>query len=171
MALMLSAPLAWADMPVTYTDAGRALFSVNAPDFWTVRTGGMRELTAPGLEARDVVRVIGMHPDSDPRVWIGFISPHGVRNFDEANEYLRDIGPFLVENAQIDTRRDLRVGGLPAESKSGHGTRKGQTVNFTVLVIDLPNGRMAISVTVMQAGIDPATVADVNAIHASFRVQ
>jgi len=67
-ALILPASEGWADMPVTYKDAGRALFSVSAPDFWTVRAGGTRELTAPGEEARDVSRVIGMHPVSEPRV-------------------------------------------------------------------------------------------------------
>lgn len=168
-ALALSPLPVSADMPVTYRDAGRALFSVSAPDFWTVRAGGPRELAAPGDEPRNVARVIGMHPVTEPRVWVGFVSPPGVSNFDEATEYLRDIGPFLVKKPQIDRQRSLRVGGRAAKSIAGHGTRKGRSVNFTAVLIDLPNGRMAISVTVMEAGVDPAITADVNAIYSSFR--
>jgi len=156
-------------MPVTYKEGTRSIFSVSAPDFWTVRAGGNRELQAPGEEARGVSRVIGMHPVSEPRVWVGFVSPLGVRNFQEATEYLRDIGPFLVKGAQVDSRKSLRIGGLAAKSISGHGNRKGKSVNFTAVIIDLPNGRMAISVTVMEAGFDPAIAADVNAIYSSFR--
>lgn len=168
LALILPTSHAWADMPVTYKDAGRSLFSVNAPDFWTVRAGGPRELAADGGEARNVSRLIGMHPVSEPRVWVGFVSPAGVHNFDDATEYLRDIGPFLVKDAQVDNRKSHRIGGLPAKSIAGHGKRKGKSVNFTAVLIDLPNGRMAVSVTVMEAGVDPAIVTDVNAIYNSF---
>jgi hypothetical protein len=169
LALTFLPAVVQADLPVTYKDGNRALFSVSAPDFWTVRAGGPRELAAPGEEAREVVRVMAMYPASEPRVWVGFISPDGVRNFDQAAEYLRDIGPFLVKNATVDSRKSLRVGGLPAKTISGRGKRKGKAVNFTAVLIDLPNGRMAISVVVMEAGIDPAITADVNAIFGSFR--
>ncbi len=156
-------------MPITYKDAGRSLFTVNAPDFWTVRVGGPRELAADGKGARTVSRLIGMHPVSEPRVWVGFVSPAGVHNFDDATEYLREIGPFLVKDAQVDSRKPHKIGGLPAKSIAGHGTRKGKSVNFTAVLIGLPNGRVAISVTVMEAGVDPAIVTDVNAIYSSFR--
>ncbi len=168
---MLPASLVWADMPVTYKDGGRALFTLSAPDFWTVRAGGPRELAAPDGEARIVARVIGMHPVSEPRVWVGFVSPRGVRNVDEATAYLRDIGPFLVKDAQVDSRKSHRIAGRAATSIAGHGRRKGKTVNFKAVLIDLPNGRMAISVVVMEAGADPAIVADVNAIYSSFRAK
>ena len=168
-ALTLLPVVALADLPVTYKDGSRALFSVSAPDFWTVRAGGPRELAAPGEELREVARVMAMYPVSEPRVWVGFVSPDGVRNFDQATDYLRDIGPFLVRDAKVDSRKSLRVGGLPARSIAGRGKRKGKAVNFTAVMIDLPNGRMAISVVVMEAGIDPAITADVNAIFASFR--
>jgi len=171
MAFALSPSLAGADMPVTYKDAGRALFSVSAPDFWTVRAGGTRELAAPGDEARAVSRVIGLSPVSEPKVWVGFVSPQGVSNFEQAALYLRDIGPFLVEKAQVSSRTSLRVGGLAARRVAGSGRRKGKSVNFTAVVIDLPNGRMAISVVVMEAGVDPAITSDVNAIFASFRAR
>jgi hypothetical protein len=170
-ALMLLPALAQADLPVTYKDGARALFSVSAPDFWTVRAGGARELAAPGDDAREVARVMAMYPASEPRVWVGFVVPTGVRDFDQAAEYLRDIGPFLVKNAQVSSRKSMRVGGLPARTIAGNGSRKGKAVNFTAVLIDLPNGRMAISVVVLEAGVDAAITADVNAIFASFRAR
>lgn len=170
LGLMLPASIALADTPVTYTEAGRALFRFEAPDFWSVRTGGPRDLTAPGTEeARSVSRVIGMQPETDPRLWVGFISPYGVRNFDDAAAYLTDIGPFLVKNAKVDSRKDRKIAGRPAKTVAGHGNRNGRTVNFTAVMIDLPNGRMAISVVVMESGLDAASVAEVNDIFASFR--
>jgi hypothetical protein len=39
------------------------------------------------------------------------------------------------------------------------------------VLIDLPNERMAISVTVMEAGADPSIVTDVNAIYNSFQAK
>ncbi len=92
-------------------------------------------------------------------------------NFDEATEYLRDIGPFLVKSAEVESRKSLKIGGLPARAIAGHGTRKGTAVNFTAVIIDLPNGRMAVSVTVLESGADPEITADVNAIYSSFRAK
>lgn len=165
-----SANPVFSDVPVTYTDAGKSLFQITVPDFWTVRTGGMRELAAPGTEdIRQTSRVIGLQPTTEPRLWMGFVSPTGVRNFDEGLAYLQDIGPFLVMDAEVDSRKSQRVGGLPANSISGRGTRDGKSVNFTAVIVDLPNGRMAVAVVVMEAGIDPNAITDVNAIFASFR--
>jgi hypothetical protein len=169
LTLFLTTSQVWADMPVTYKEAGKPLFSVSAPDFWTVRVGGPRDLTDEGGKAHNVSRLIGMHPVSEPRVWVGFVSPIGVGNFDEATEYLRDIGSFLVKDVQVDSRKSRQIAGLPAKSVAGRGTRKGKSVNFTAVMIDLPNGRMAISVTVMETGVDLAIVSDVNAIYSSFR--
>ncbi len=170
LAALLPVTSAFAGTPVTYTDANRALFRFEAPDFWSVRTGGPRELTAPGTEdARGVSRVIGLQPVTEPRLWVGFISPYGVRNFEEAAEYLQDIGPFLVTDAAVDTRKKRQIAGRPARTIAGHGRRNGKNVNFTAVMIDLPNNRMAISVVVMEAGLDAANLEAVNAMFASFR--
>ena len=61
LTLVLTTLQAWAVMPITYKDAGRSLFTVNAPDFWSVRVGGPRELSADGQDARTVSRLVGMH--------------------------------------------------------------------------------------------------------------
>lgn len=167
--VLVAAP-ALADMPVTYRDEGRSLFSLSVPDFWSVRAGGARMLAGPdGGEERAVARVIGLEPTADKGVWVGFISPRGVRDFDDALEYLRQVGPFLVKDAAAETHSRRVVGGLPAATIAGTGRRDGKAVSFTAVLIDLPGNRMAISVTVLEAGADPALVGDVNAIYGSFR--
>jgi hypothetical protein len=159
-----------ADMPITYKDEGRSLFHVSVPDFWTVRAGGGRAVTPPGSdEARLINRVIGLTPVSADGIWMGFISPHGVRTYEQALEYLRGVGPFLVENAEVQERKRISIGGLPAARLTGSGSRDGKSVNFTAVVVDLPSDRVAISVVVMEAGVNPDLVSDVNAVFASFR--
>lgn len=170
MMITMTAGVVRADMPVTYTEGNRALFHLNAPDFWTVRAGGPRDLTGPGDDAsREVVRVIGLEPSSEPHVWMGFVSPVGVSTFAEAEDYLREIGPHLVQDATASDSKSLTIGGLPARSVSGTGRRNGRGVSFSAVMIDLPNGRMAVSVTVLENGVNPDLVADVNQIFASFR--
>lgn len=159
-----------ADVPVTYTDAGRDLFRFDAPDFWTIRTGGARLLAAPGTEdERDVSRLIGLSPTTDPRVWVGFVSPQGISTFQQGVEYLRDIGPSLVKDTVTTTRKETRIGGLKAATFSGSGRRDGKSVNYTAILIDLPGNRIAISVVVMEPGIDADTLGVVNAMFNSFR--
>ena len=159
-----------ADVPVTYTDAGQALFRFEAPDFWTMRTGGQRLLKAPDTEdERDVSRLIGLSPTTDPKVWVGFVSPQGISTFEQGVKYLSDIGPSLVENPVTTARKEKRVNGLKAATFSGTGTRKGKAVNYTAILIDLPGARLAVSVVVMEPGIDESTLGAVNAMLGSIR--
>lgn len=170
-ALMLCAPMAHADTPVSYTENGNALFTVDAPDFWTVHVGGPRDLADPKTEQRrPVSRLIGLQPSTEPRLWVGFISPAGVRNFSDAKDYLAEIGPFLVKDPVIDKRAERVIGGRSSQTVSGRGRRDGRAVNFTAIAIDLPNNRMAISVVVMEAGLDQNSLAGVNRMFESFRV-
>lgn len=159
-----------AEVPVIYTDDGRSLFSVRVPDFWTMRTGGVRDLTAPGTEeTRATNRVLGLQPISEEGVWVGFVSPAGIGTIGAGFEYLQDIGPFLVEDPQIGARKRHRIGGLPAESVSGQGRRDGRQVSFTALVADLPGNRVAVSVVVMEAGTDPALADEINRMLGTLR--
>ena len=157
-------------MPVTYKDQGRSLFAVDVPDYWSVRAGGARALTAPGSgETRQVGRVLGLRPTAEEGLWMGFLSPDTIRTQEQALRYLREIGPFLLRNATVVDRGAVTIGGRPAARITGSGTRGGRSVSFTALTIDLPGNRIAISVVVMEAGVNPALVADVNAIYSSFR--
>ena len=110
-----------------------------------------------------------MTADAHPGIWVGMISPQGVSNFDEAREYLQDIGPFLVQEAEVEEPKSRRIGGLPARSIAGTGRRDGKKVAFTALAIDLPGNRMVIAVVVLEAGVDQEPIADINRMLASIR--
>ncbi|WP_108860326.1 hypothetical protein [Ruegeria sp. Alg231-54] len=168
--LLLSGGTASADTPVTYLDNGRALFGFSVPDFWALRTGGPREIEDTELgDARAVARVMGMRPVTDDNVWMGFVSPAGVASIEGGLRYLEDIDRFLVKDPTVSETTTTRIGGLPARVIRGTGSREGRGVNFTVSVIDLPKGRVAIAVAILRDGADPAYVDDLNAVFASFR--
>ncbi|MCV2889550.1 hypothetical protein [Ruegeria aquimaris] len=159
-----------ADMPLTYVSDGEALFHLKAPDFWQVRSGGPRALTPPGSEeARLINRVIGLEPEAEPGVWVGFMSPNGVSTFAQAEEYLRNIGKSVVSDPELREQNSIRVGGLPAARYAGTGRRNGRAVEFTAVLVDLPGSRVAISLAVVEAVARPELVEDINAIYASFR--
>ena len=64
LAAQLAIGAAQAGTPVVYEDDGRALFKLEVPDFWTLRTGGLRDLEGPDADdIRDVSRV---HPHLAP---------------------------------------------------------------------------------------------------------
>ncbi|WP_170325311.1 hypothetical protein [Ruegeria arenilitoris] len=159
-----------ADTPITYTDAGRALFSFAAPDFWIVRTGGPREIEDTELgDPRAVARVMGVRPVTDDNVWMGFVSPTGVASIEGGLRYLEDIDKFLVKDPTVTSTSDSRIGGLPARVISGTGTRDGRGINFTATIIDLPKDRVAVVVAILRDGADPAYVDLLNDVFASFR--
>lgn len=168
--LTLLPATAIAGTPVTYTDGGRALFEVEVPDFWSLRTGGLRDFAGPEPEdIRDVSRVFGMTPEAHEGIWVGFVSPFDVSTLAQAREYLRDIGPFLVQDAEVSAPTERRINGLPARSLTGSGRRDGTAIDFTVIAIDLPNGRVAIVFVVFEAGADGDVTGDINDMLASFR--
>ncbi len=159
-----------ADTPVTYTDAGRALFSFAVPDFWAVRTGGPREIEDTELgDPRAVARVMGLRPVTDDNVWMGFVSPAGVASIEGGLRYLEDIDKFLAKDPTVTSTSDTRIGGLPARVIRGTGTRDGSGINFTATVIDLPRDRVAVIVAILRDGADPAYVDVLNDVFASFR--
>ncbi len=163
-------PAASADTPVTYTDDGHALFRFDVPDFWTLRTGGIREIEDTQLgDPRAVARVMGMRPVTDDNVWMGFVSPSGVKNIADGLRYLEDIDKFLVKEPTVTSTSDRRIGGLPARVIRGTGNRDGKGVNFTATVIDLPRDRVAIVVAILRNGADPAYADTLNAVFASFQ--
>ncbi len=159
-----------ADTPVTYTDEGRALFRFEVPDFWTLRTGGPREIEDTNLgDARAVSRVMGIRPVTDDNVWMGFVSPSRVSSIQGGLSYLEDIDKFLVKDPTVTSTSNTRIGGRPAHVIRGTGNRDGRGVNFTATVIDLPRDRVAIGVAILRDGADPSYVDALNAVFASFR--
>ncbi|MDO6483621.1 hypothetical protein Q8W25_14910 [Shimia thalassica] len=169
--LTLAAALpAMADVPITYKDKGRALFQLNVPDFWNVRVGGERNLTAPGEDVtRNVPRLVGLTPEGADDVFVGFIVPRHLSTFEQGLAYMAEIGPHLVKDAQVASREERRIAGYPAMRLAGTGRRNGKNVQFTAVLIDMPGNRMAFSVAVLEAGFEPAVLDDINAIYDSFR--
>lgn len=161
---------AFAQTPMSYTVNGKPMFHVDVPDFWEVRVGGPRKLTPVGEDTeRDVARVMGLQPEAAGNVWVGFIVPRGVRTLEEGADYVREIGPHLMNDAEITKREVRRIGGRTAHSISGHGRRKGKGVQFTAVLIDLPGPHIAFSVTVLENGFDPDLLGGINAIYTSFK--
>ena len=162
---------AFAETPVTYAQGGTSLFTVDVPDFWTVRTGGIREITDSALgESRLVNRVIGIRPENDEGAWMGFVSPPGVSTLDQGRAYLGEIGKFLVTEAEITGTRPWRIDGREAEIIQGTGQRDGRDVSFTVALIDLPGGRVAVAIGTVSGAEGAAFVGEINDVFNSFRV-
>jgi hypothetical protein len=169
-ALIALAPPALADVRVSYTDAGRALFSFDVPDFWTVESGGEREIVAPGETiARTTPQLVAMRPTVDPTVWMGFFSPDGVATLDDGLAYLAEIEKFLANDPEITSAEPRRIGGLPARILKGTGRRDGRAISFTIAVVDLPGPRIAIAAGVAEAGSEPALVSEINTVFSSLR--
>ena len=164
--------MARADAPIVYKDGPEAIFSLEVPDFWTVRVGGARTLTPPGEDAPRVVeRVMGLEPESDSGVWIGFVVPEGLSTLDEAAEYARALAPQIAKDTQVTEFETRRIAGYPARVYRGKGRRNGTTVHFTVSLIDLPNGSVIFSMTALHPDYRQDVLQDVNAIYNSIRAR
>ncbi len=169
-AIMMSAGLAGAQTPVSYGEGGRALFTVEVPDFWSVRTGGPREIARSEGDAPQLIpRVLALEPTVDGDVWMGLMSPPAVTDLAGARAYLGQLGDFLAFEAEVTAPVMRRIAGRPAEVFAGTGRRDGRELQFTVAAIELPGGRVAIVAAVLEAGADPAFASVLNGVFASFR--
>jgi len=158
------------DVRASYTQDGRALFSFAVPDFWSLRAGGERNVTAPGEDtARETPQIATLRPTVDPEVWMGFFSPRGIATLDAGEAYLSEIGQFLTSDPQISSISNGRIGGLPARIIKGDGRRDGRKIFFSISVLDLPGSRVAIAAGVAEAGADEAVIDEMNRIFASVR--
>lgn len=169
-AMLMAGAGAEAQTPVSYVEDGRALFTVEVPNFWSVRTGGSRRIApSDGAVPADVPRVLALQPTVDEGAWLGFISPPRVGDLAEARGYLGQLGRFLALEARTAEPVPRRIGGRPAEVFAGRGRRDGRALQFTVAAIDLPGERVAIAAAVLEAGVDPAFAEVLNGVFASFR--
>ncbi|GAA6178645.1 MULTISPECIES: hypothetical protein [unclassified Shimia] len=155
-----------------YEDAGKGVFEVTVPDFWTLRVGGDRDLTPSSEdELRVVERVFGLTPEKDHGVWIGLISPPRFHTLQDAKDYARSLGGQLAKTTEITSSKDRRISGYPAHVIEGTGRRDGRAVNFTVMLLDMQNSRVVVGLTVLEKGYDPNAVADINAILQSIKAR
>ena len=159
-----------AEATASYGENGRAMFSFSIPDFWTLESGGARELTPPeGGEARPVPQVISRQPTVDPTVWMGFLSPAGLSTLAQGRAYLAEISAFLGGSPQVSGATSRTIGGMPADIIRGTGRRDGRDLSFSIAVIDLPGSRIAIAAAVIEAGTGQPIVDEINRIFDSIR--
>lgn len=163
--------IAAADVPVTYTSGDAAIFTLQVPDFWEVRTGGVHDLTAPetGI-TRSVQRVMSIRPQVEPGVWIGFTVPDGVATIEQGVAYLRELGRFLALDVDMSEPERSSIGGLQAIRADGLGVRDGKDVQLTLALVDLPGGRIVAVVVLTEVGIDDSWYPEINDVLQSLRV-
>ncbi len=172
MSFGFCAHTAVADTPATYMDGTDSVFQVIIPDFWNLRTGGMREIAPETTdELRSVERVFGLSPEKDHGVWMGLISPPQFRNLQDAKDYAHSLSGQLAKSTKVTGSSDRRVAGFPASVIEGTGRRNGKAVDFTVVLMDLKNGRVVVGLTILEKGYDPNALTDVNAILQSIKAR
>ena len=152
-----------AEVRVTYDAAGKDLFSVAVPDNWVVTAGASEE-------GEERPRILGMHPEGDLSLWIGFLSPVEAKTIADAEDYVRGLGPRIVQNATVERQKDGTLGGLPALLYTGKGTREGAPVDFSVGIVSLPGGRQVISIFLGEYSARQVYQADIDAIAKSLLV-
>lgn len=169
--VLLAAGAAIADVPVFYTEGDRPIFRIDVPDHWYMRSGGDRDVTAPGTDdSRLVSRVLGLEPVNSDDAWLGFVVPDRVTTLAQAEAYLQEVGPSLVRDATPVTRKDGRIGGYKAVIYTGTGRSGSTPVRYTAALIDLPGKRIAIGVAVLRQGASQGYIDQINGVFDSFRV-
>ena len=86
-------------------------------------------------------------------MWTGLWSPPGVRDFAEARDYLRRLGPRLLDEPEIGYRDQRTVNGRPARIFSGTGSRMGARFDFVFAGVQIAADRVAIAAFIGEPGI------------------
>ncbi|SLN37558.1 hypothetical protein PSA7680_01816 [Pseudoruegeria aquimaris] len=166
--LALGAVPATAEIMASYETGGRDIFSLRVPDNWVVSAGGFEARQAPE-EVTRVPRVLGLRPEADRRVWVGFVSPDGVSTTAQAEAYIRSLDLRLVEDPRLGPPRQTTIGGRSTRTYTGTGSRDGRPVSFTIALIDMPGPRMVIGLIVGEEGARGLYRDEINALVRSFR--
>ncbi len=153
-----------ADVRAIYETSGKTLFSIAVPDGWVVATG---RSDADGAAPR----ILGMNPEGDLSLWVGFLSPAEPKNLEEAEAYVKDLGRSLVTEGKVDRVNDGKLGTLPARFYIGRGTRKAAPVDFAVAIAALPGPRAVIGVIVGEFGAREVYGDEIAAIIGSFQAE
>ena len=162
--MIASIQYASADVRTIYETGGKTLFSIAVPDGWVVATGGS---DADGAAPR----ILGMNPEGDLSLWVGFLSPAEPKNLEEAEAYVKDLGKSLVTETKVDRVNDGKLGTLPARFYIGRGTRQGAPVDFGVAISALPGPRAVISIIVGEYNAREVYREEIAAIIGSFHVE
>jgi hypothetical protein len=140
--------------PVEYVSQGVPIFRFEVPDDWQFRMGPEIPATEMPNGLSPAPRVISVRPPGEDGVmWTGLWSPPGVRDFAEARDYLRRLGPRLLDEPEIGYRDQRTVNGHPARVFSGTGSRMGRDFDFVFAVVQIATGRVAIAAFIGEPGI------------------
>ena len=151
---LLLGPMTASAGTVEYVSQGIPLFRFEVPDDWQFRIGP----DVPAAEMPDGLtpapRVISVRPPGEDGVmWTGLWSPPGVRDFAAARDYLRRLGPRLLEDPEVGYRDARTVNGRPARVFSGTGSRLGRAFDFVFAVVQIAPDRVAIAAFIGEPGI------------------
>jgi hypothetical protein len=139
---------------IDYVSQGMQLFRFEVPDDWQFRVGA--EVPAAEMPAglTPAPRVISVRPPGEDGVmWTGLWSPPAVRNFAEARDYLRRLGPRLLDRPQVGYSDARTVNGRPARVFSGTGSRAGRAFDFVFAIVQIAPERVAIAAFIGEPGI------------------
>lgn len=145
LAAILGATAALAGAPIAYIDNGAALFTVEAPDDWLVRTGFETAPEAMPEGETPAPRILTFEPERPEGVmWVGFWSPPALGRIDDAAEFIATLAPDLLEDAAIEDVRSDVIGGVAARIYSGGGLRDGLAFRFDLAMLQVAPQRVAV---------------------------
>ncbi|MEM9196777.1 MAG: hypothetical protein AAGD12_02895 [Pseudomonadota bacterium] len=162
----IAAP-AQADVRVIFDGGFGELFSVAMPDGWVV-TSGIRPGTDP--DAPDLPRVIGMTPEDDLSVWLGWLSPPGISDLDAAIAYVEGVSAEIVQSPVVELSEDITVDGRPGHLYAGTGIRQEAPIEFGVAVIDMPGDVVVVGLFIGEFGAREVYQAEIDYVTSSFKV-
>ncbi|MEL6236170.1 MAG: hypothetical protein AAFR46_17375 [Pseudomonadota bacterium] len=164
--LAVAAPAA-ADVRVIYDGGFGELFSVAMPDGW-VFASGIRPGTDP--DAPNQPRVIGMNPEDDLSIWLGWLSPPGISDLDAAIAYVEGVSAEIVTDPVVELSQDITVDGRPGHLYAGTGIRQDAPIDFGVAVIDMPGDVVVIGLFIGEFGAREVYQAEIDYVTSSFKV-
>ena len=139
---------------VEYVSQGIPIFRFDVPDDWQFRIGPDVPVAAMPEGTSPAPRVISVRPPGEESVmWTGLWSPPGVEDFTEARDYLRRLGPRLLDDPQVGYRDERMVNGNPARVFSGVGSRLGRDFDFVFAVVQIVPGRIAVAAFIGEPAI------------------
>jgi hypothetical protein len=144
-ALVAVAPCASAGVTLGYEAEGRPLFTVEAPDHWTVLTGAEAAPEAMPDGVRPMGRVVSLMPRADEgALWVAVWSPPNLDRVADGRAFFEGLGLGLLQNPVVERTEPMRINGLETIVHHGTGSRDGTTYGFAVAFVQVARDRVAI---------------------------
>lgn len=171
-AVWLLTPAA-AGTPVTYTTGGEAIFTFEAPDDWTIRTGF--EIAPEQMKDGETPapRIVSLQPEFvGGAMWAGLWVPPGLTSVDDAQAFVQALGNSMLSEANVVEQRTETIGGAKTAIYSGHGVTAHagapKEVAFDLALMQLP-GKVAAAAFIGEAEVRRSNAAVLRGILESMR--